>query len=1093
MLIFCEIINKPLFLLHCYPVIMLVYATFLILINHFLMRKNYFLGSLTKQMVSTVFVMLLSMGVMAQSYTIKGKVTDSGGSPVPGATIRLEGTNVGANSNVDGDYSISTSATAGKYRLTVSFIGYGSSIQEITLGSQTTMSINATLIEATNNLDEVVVVGGGLKAERRQLGNAISSVNASQLEKSGTSNLVSALQGKVPGAQITQNSGDPAGGVTIRLRGVKSIQGNSDPLYVIDGVIISNASNNVSQTALGGQINGVVPSTNRLADINPNDIESLNVINGAAAAAQYGSRAANGVVIITTKRGKAGTPKVVFSTSYNTNELRKKVFVSTFGKQFGWAGLRLHTIGAVTPASIAANNPAATFTPFTRDGAVTNLATNLVDVTRYDYQDNLFRSASGTDNNLSISGGNDKTQYFVSASYMKNQGILKGVDFSRYGIRARIEQRLANWAKLSVGLNYTNSFSNEKANGNVFYSPINSVNITNNIWDINQRDATGALLAVEPTRVNPLSTIEDMTFTQAVNRTIGDIQLNLTPIKGMSIDWVMGVDTYSQLGKNLIKPYPYQAVAGLPLERYPSGFASNANSNTLLFNSDLNISYERDLTKDLKLNLIAGGNYQYQQTDFTRASGEGLAPFIETVSGAASTTVTAGYGLSRFIVSGMFGQVTLGYKNLLFVTGAIRRDASTIFSPEQTNQSYPKISASFVVSDLEAWKRSNLNNIVNSAKLRFSYGQAGNLTGLGVYDRFWQFSPAPYLGRSTLLPGSQLANPAVKPERMTETEGGIDLAFLKNKITLGVSVYTQQISDLVVNRTLAPSSGGSSIVNNVGSMENKGFEVALGITPIRTKDWNWDMTVIYNQNRNKITSIGGVSSTIALVNPAGAPLFLIPGQPASVFYEFFYAKNPDGSLLLNPQGFPQRERGIQSTTNPAESTPQRGADGQPSGAFLSKVIGDPNPKWTGSFVSNLTYKNFGFNILLDAVQGVNVFNADKRTRNNVGIGDIAEAELRGTMPRGSVFALVPISEYRVDDGSFVKLREVGLSYSINNPIKGISNARIALAGRNLISWDNYNGFDPETNAGGNSDLLRGIDFGNVPIPKTYQVRLTLSF
>ena len=185
-------------------------------------------------MVSTVFVMLLSMGVMAQSYTIKGKVTDSGGSPVPGATIRLEGTNVGANSNVDGDYSISTSATAGKYRLTVSFIGYGSSIQEITLGSQTTMSINATLIEATNNLDEVVVVGGGLKAERRQLGNAISSVNASQLEKSGTSNLVSALQGKVPGAQITQNSGDPAGGVTIRLRGVKSIQGNSDPLYVIE-------------------------------------------------------------------------------------------------------------------------------------------------------------------------------------------------------------------------------------------------------------------------------------------------------------------------------------------------------------------------------------------------------------------------------------------------------------------------------------------------------------------------------------------------------------------------------------------------------------------------------------------------------------------------------------------------------------------------------------------------------------------------------------------------------------------------------------------------------------------------------------------
>ena len=1048
--------------------------------------------------LSLRFGVLLSLclgfsGAIFAQTTLKGKITDGSGNGIPGVSIRLGSSNAGTNSNVEGEYSFTTGAAAGSYQLSFSSVGYQSVSQAIALGTQTTITTNVTLKDALNNLDEVIVVGGGLKAERRQLGNAISSVSASQLERSGTGNLVGALQGKVPGAQITQNSGDPAGGISIRLRGVKSISGSSDPLYIIDGVVVSNASTNVSQTALGGQINGVNPSTNRLADINPNDIESINVINGAAAAAQYGSRASNGVVLITTKRGKSGAPKVTFSTSFNSNELRKKVFVSTFGKQFGWAGLRLHTIGAVTPASVAANNPAATFSPFVRDGATTNLATNLVDVTRYDYQDNIFRKAQGFDNNVSVSGGNDRTQYFVSASYMKNEGIVKGVDFSRYGVRARVEQRLANWAKLSAGLNYTNSFSNEKANGNVFYSPINSVNITNNIYDLNQRDATGALLAVEPTRVNPLSTIEDMVFTQAVNRTISDVQLNLTPLKGLSIDWVVGVDAISQLGKNLIKPYPYQATAGLPAERYPTGFASNATSNSLLFNSDLNISYERELTQDVKMNLVAGGNYQYQQTDFTRASGEGLAPFIETVSGAASTTVTAGYGLSRFVVSGVFGQATFGYKNLFFLTGAIRRDGSSIFSPEQTNQTYPKVSASFVASDLAFWKNSSLANSISSAKLRFSYGQSGNLTGLGVYDRFWQFAPAPYLGRSTILPGGQLANPAVKPERMTETEGGIDLAFLKNKVTLGISVYKQEITDLVVNRTLAPSSGGSSIVNNVGAMENKGLEVALGLTPLKTKDLTWDVTLLYNQNRNKITSIGGVAATIGLPTPAGAPVFLIPGQAASVFYEFPYARNPDGSLLLTTQGLPQRERGLQSATNPLEFTPQRGADGQPSGAFVTTVIGNPNPKWTGSLMSNLTYKNLSFNFLLDAVQGVNVFNADKRTRNNVGIGDIAEAELRGTMPRGSVFALVPISQYRVDDGSFVKLREIGLSYSIPNPVKGIGNARLSVAGRNLISWDKYNGYDPETNAGGNNDLLRGIDFGNVPIPRTYQVQLTLSF
>ncbi len=222
------------------------------------------------------------------------------------------------------------------------------------------------------------------------MGNAISSVSAKSLEKSGSSNLISSLQGKVPGAQITQNSGDPAGGISIRLRGVKSIQGNSDPLYVIDGVIVSNSSANVSQTALGSQVGSATIGTNRMADINPADIESINIINGAAASAQYGSRAANGVVLITTKRGKSGAPKINFSTSVSSSELRKKVFVSTYGKQFGYQALRLHTIGGISPAAIIAN-PGTTTTGIVREGATTQLATNLVDVTRYDYQDNIFQ------------------------------------------------------------------------------------------------------------------------------------------------------------------------------------------------------------------------------------------------------------------------------------------------------------------------------------------------------------------------------------------------------------------------------------------------------------------------------------------------------------------------------------------------------------------------------------------------------------------------------------------------------------------------------------------------------------------------------
>ncbi|RYC68176.1 SusC/RagA family TonB-linked outer membrane protein [Spirosoma sordidisoli] len=1037
------------------------------------------------------FTLLLCSTVMAQStrYTLRGRVTDAAGSGIPGVTVLVRGTSLGTTSVADGTYTLGITMAPGSYSLTFSSIGYSAADRPVTLGNQETVTTDVTLAEENQTLDEVVVAAATLSGPRRQFGNAITTLKGQELTQAGTGGFINALQGKVPGAQITQNSGDPAGGISIRLRGVKSLSGSSDPLYVIDGVIVSNASDNVSQLATGSQIGNANAAQNRLADLNPNDIATINVVNGAAAAAQYGSRAANGVVLITTKRGQTGAPRVSFTTSFNVNELRKSVPLGTLNKQFGFAGLRLHPIGGISAAQIAAN-PGVTTINVVRDGATTALATNLVDVTRYNYFDQIFRTGYGTDNSLSVSGGTNNTNYFVSFGYLKNEGIIKGTDFTRYNFRARLDQRLASWAKLSAGLSYSNSFSNEKANGNVFYSPINSVSITNNIWDITQRDAAGNLQAVEPTRVNPLSTIEDMRFTQSVNRTISDLQLNLTPLKGLSVDWVLGVDTYGQFGKNYIRPYPYQSVAGLPLERYPFGYAATAVNQALLLNSDVTVGYERNLTNDLKMNLIAGYNYQFSQTDFSRNEGQNLAPFIETVSGASSTTFGLGYGLDRFNLSGYFGQATFAYRNLAFLTAAIRRDASSKFSPSETNQLYPKLSGSLVLSDLDFWKESGLNTVWNDLKLRASYGESGNLSGIGSYSRFWQFQPIPFLGRNTIIPSSTLANPAVRPERMAEFEFGADLSFLNNRINLSATGYNQQIKDLVVNRTLAPSTGGTGIVNNVGTMENRGIELMLDVTPVKTKNLSWEATFIFNRNRNKILSLGSPRIEIATVS--GAPVFLLEGEAASVFYEFPYARNPDGSLLLTAQGFPQRERGTQ-VGNSYEIRPENRVNGQPAGAFVRTIIGDPNPKWTGSFASNLTYKNLSFRFLLDAVQGNQVFNADKRTRENVGIGTLTEQEMNGTLQRGYIFAIGPIGEFRVDDGSFVKLREVALNYRLPNFVKGMSNFNIALIGRNLISWDNYNGFDPETNSGGNSDLVRGVDFGNVPIPRTYQLQLSATF
>ncbi|TFZ67156.1 SusC/RagA family TonB-linked outer membrane protein [Hymenobacter sp. UV11] len=1031
-----------------------------------------------------------------QRFTLIGRVRDAGGQGLPGATVLLKGTTQGATTGLDGAYSLTGTQAPGAYTLTFSLVGYKTESRSVTLGGAETVTTDVLLAESHQNLDEVVVVGSTVTTSRRELGNAISTISGNDLTQSGSGGVLNSLQGKVPGAQITQNSGDPSGSISVRLRGVHSLAGSSDPLYVIDGVIISNASTNVSQLALSNDIGVANAGQNRLADLNPNDIASINVINGAAAAAQYGSRASNGVVLITTKRGQAGAPRVSFSTSFQLNELRHMVPVNTYGKQFGYAGLRLYTIGA--PAVAA--NPGTTTTGITRAGVTTQLATNLVDVTRYNYFDQIFQKGYGTDDAVSVAGGSERTQYYFSLGYLKNQGIIKGTDFTRYNLRARIDQRLTSWAKVSAGLSYINSFSNEKANGNVFYSPINSVNITNNIYDITQRDASGNLLAVEPTRVNPLSTIEDMKFTQGINRTISDVQVNLTPLKGLSVDYVLGVDAYSQAGQSYIRPYPYQATAGLPAARYPLGYAANGNNVVLQLNSDVNVGYEHYFTENLKLNLLAGYSYQYSQQDYTTTQGQNLAPFITTVSGASNTTVTSAYALDRFDLSGYYGQATVGFHNLAFITGSLRRDRSSKFSETQTNQLYPKISGSLVVSDLGFWQNAGYAKAFNSLKLRASYGEAGNLTGINSYDRFYQFQPVGFLGKNTIVPGTQLANPAVRPERMAEFEFGADLGFLNDRLGLGITAYRQKITDLVVRRNLAASTGGSTIINNVGSMENRGLEVVLSATPVKASGFTWDIALIYNRNRNKVLDLpgsNGATQAISIDNAAGAPVYLLNGQPAGVFYGSAYARNPDGSLLLTPQGFAQDERTTGQAVGSTTFVPSRGADGQPSyaagTAVANAVIGNPNPNWTGSLNTTFAYKKLSLHVLLDAVQGVSVFNADKRTRQGVGLGDLAEQELRGSLPRGSIFALYNTQEFRVDDGSYVKLRELALSYTLPTISKYLNALTVSVVGRNLYSWDNYNGFDPETSAGGSSDLLRAIDFGNVPIPRVYQLKLAATF
>jgi TonB-linked SusC/RagA family outer membrane protein len=1054
---------------------------------------------MTKQfkwkMIGFILALFMAAGMDAQvTFSLKGKVLDVNQDPIIGASVLLQNTTYGTITDLDGNYTLNGSLAEGTYELSVNYIGYETKSMSVELSSgNSDQNVDITLSEDALKLDEVVVVGSGITASRRQLGNAVTTVSAKDFEKSGTSNAMTALQGRVAGARITQTTGDPAGGINISLRGVNSISGSSDPLYVIDGVIVSNSATAVTQ--IGNSAGEGQVGTPRLADINPNDIESMSIINGAAAAAQYGSRASNGVVLITTKRGKVGKPQITIGSSFNVNQLRKKVYISTYGKQFGFSALRLGNITGLSPAQVTAN-PTATTVSIVRDGAPALLATNLVDVTRYDYQDNLFRQGSGTDNYINISGGSEKSKYFASVGYMNNEGIVIGTNFKRVNARLNLDQILTSWASLNIGVSAIKSGGSDQPTGNVFWSPVNSINITNNIYNITER-VNGNLKAAEPTRINPLS-LETFEMEQNVNRAVSSAKLSIFPLAGLKLDIIAGLDGFSQLGTQYIPLYPY---AGVNTAFYANGFASSANNISLLYNTDLNLSYNKEFG-NISSNTMVGYNYQNSRVDISVSSGENIAPGFKSVNGSPNRI--ASVGQSRYWIDGYFAQQTFGFKDLLYVTGAARVDNSSVFSTTQRNQLYTKASVSFVPSAMDFWKNGSLNNLISSAKLRASFGEAGGVAAISPYDRFNLISSVNYLGKNTLIPNAQLAFENVAPERTREYEFGGDFGFFKDKLGLGLTYYSQKVFDLLVSKTLAPSEGGTSRLDNVGEMSNKGIELSLNANAVKTKNLSVNVFGVYSKNKNLVTKLG--SPTVTLSTVSGAPAFLIQGQPASVFYGTYYAAN-DGNRILNQWGLEQTEKGTAVNYKPGDAipagsyveggvlyTPKRGADGLPTGTALRKIIGDPNPDFTMSFGSNIQFKKLSFGFLLDGVYGGDVFNADRRTRQGVGIGDYSERELKGELPRGYIHSIYPIEEWRIEDGSFTKLREISLGYDLPTSfIKGLGSLNISVIGRNLHSFDSYDGYDPETNAGGVSDRLRGIDFGNVPIPRTIQFAIRAGF
>ena len=990
----------------------------------------------------------LALSAQTTTGTISGRITDASiGRGLPDVQVTVTGTRIGTLTGPNGEYTLNGVPT-GSRTLTLRRIGYQPTTRTVDVVSGTAATADVALNVSAVNLSEVVVTGTGTATEKRKVGTSIATVDSALISRSQAVTVDQAMQGKIPGAQISQNSGSPGGGgISVRLRGVNSFISGSDPLYIVDGVIVDNESGQLAD--LGTRSN----PQNRLADLNPSDIEHIEIIRGAAAAALYGSRANNGVVQIFTKRGTIGKPRFTSTTRWGTSELREQ-------QPFN-------------------------FYPFDVNGLPS---------ARFNYQNDIFHRAPSWEQNINVEGGNDQTRYFMSGNFANEDGIMRSTSSRRAGARINLQQQLSPKLVANVTSNYITTNNQLQAfgeqndygiMGSLFFAPTN----------VDFRPVNGVYPLPPALGTNPLLAIDRIRNPQTIERFIGSTKLTWTPFTNLLVDYTIGLDN---VGFEQRQFMPRNAVLGTtPLV---TGRSQSVFENNRVINQDGVSSFSWGAPGSLDMRTTAGFNFTSQRVRITQATANGLAPVGDLVSAGSVFSATQSDVELRTL--GFYGQQEVGFRDRLFLTGAVRYDASSTFAPSERWQAFPKLSASYVVLD-------GRSGALNDLRLRSAIGWAGSQPGiLNAYSQFISFTQLPFAGRPGFVNDVTFGNPTLKNERAREWELGGDAGFLGGRVAAEATYYNRVVSDLLFFRPLATSTGFSRQFYPIGTMSNKGIELMLHTTNVDDRNLQWTSTMTYAHNKNLVDSL----TILDFQSAGGYPNRIRQGEPAGVFYGSYAARNcVTGALLTDSLGRYRRSNQTADMGNAAQRVAISGGNCNDS---LNKVIGDPNPKWMGSFLNEFTIaKKLRLRALLDGVFGNKIMNLSTRAQN-AGIASNSKSYERELLPYGDPRKLPPtwnsrtqgIFEYWIEDGTFVKLRELSASYTLN--ALGVKRyfadgVDLTVSGRNLKVWTKYSGYDPEinlfgTNAGGLQSVQttaadRGFDFGGYPIPRVWSLSARVTF
>jgi TonB-linked SusC/RagA family outer membrane protein len=960
----------------------------------------------------------------------------------------------------DGSFQINVDG-AGR-QLVFSYAGY----EPLTVDAGRTDLQTIQLRKSNKQLDEVVVTGYSVQS-RKFIAGSIASVKGDAIRNIPQAGFNQLLQGKTTGVQVGANSGVPGAGITFRVRGNNSINASVDPLYVIDGVFVSTTE--PLQTGIGGQ-----EQSNPLADINPSDIESIQILKDANATAIYGSLGANGVILVTTKRGRlASKAKVTFNTYHGWSNAIKK-FLVVNGPQTGI----LTNESTVNTAIDNGQNPAAVVLPFPNPDTLHT----------YDRISTLFRTAATSDYEANIQGGTDKSTFYAGLGYLKQESVVRPSNYERYTVRFNNDNYISRLLKVGTSINIARSYRNLSSNDNNPQGVINSALFTRTNLPIYNPDGTYARYGSFD---NPVALIKNLNNNAVGWRTIGNIYGELSFLPELKLRSSVSIDNNDEYENNYNNTLISAGIA-------TNGQASSYETKNTVFINEQVLTYIKSFGVDRKhsVNALVGNTFQSVLSQFTSATGTNFAAnSLQAISTAATTTGSSSSSHANLV--SFFGKASYTYDNKYTIDGSLRADGSSKFGTNRRWGYFP--------SGGLTWRAGQENfirqlNFFDELKLRASIGLSGNQNGIGPYaaQGLWSGAGINYNNLAGTAP-SQLANPNLTWETTRQTDLGLEFAILKNRLNIIADYYNKYTYDLLLNVPVPSRSGYTTFLQNYGAVRNRGFELAIQSVNIRTQDFRWTTDFNISWNTNRIVKL---ASDIA----QGAS-----GRNISILRQG-YSVN---SFWLYKQLYVDPQTGNAVYQDVDKSGTITAADRQ--------IVGNALPKFTGGLTNDLSYRNFDLSFLFYFQQGNKIMNMNDfflihgGTQKNIGFvprqlerwqkpGDKTD------IPRLTTYAGNPsqndgaannyggnvasLSSRYLEDGSFIRLKTVSLGYNLPGgwvTRLRVSSARIYVMATNLWTRTKYPGVDPEVSSQSNNQNTAGYDWATVPQPRTIQAGLNVSF